>query len=127
MRPRHRSSRPSASSCYWRRRIEVYVPAPKRMYGYFVLPVLLGDELVARLDLKADRRASSLLVQAAHVEEGAEVIRVAAAVAVELEALRGWLGLDTVRVGAAGNLALALRRSSQRPDSVGSGRKAAKA
>lgn len=103
------------------------MPAPKRMYGYFVLPVLLGDELVARLDLKADRRASSLLVQAAHVEEGAEVIRVAAAVAVELEALRGWLGLDTVRVGAAGNLALALRRSSQRPDSVGSGRKAAKA
>ena len=89
-------------------RIEVYTPAAKRAYGYFVLPLLLGDELVGRFDLKADRAGSSLLVQAAHIEPGADAAVVAAAAMVELDALRSWLALDRVVVVGAGELAPAL-------------------
>src|SRR5207248_3003452 len=60
-------------------RIEVYVPEPQRRYGYYVLPLLLDDRLVARFDLKADRKAALLRVQSAHVEAGADVGAVAAA------------------------------------------------
>ena len=86
-------------------RIEVYVPAPKREFGYYVLPLLLGDELVGRFDLKADRAASVLRVQAAHVEEGAEPAVVAAAARAELGRLTSWLGLDGIAVNERGNLA----------------------
>jgi uncharacterized protein YcaQ len=89
-------------------RIEVYTPAAKRTYGYFVLPFLLGDELVGRFDLKADRRTSSLLVQAAHAEPEADHAEVAAAAAVELDSLRSWLMLDQVVVVGTGDLAPAL-------------------
>src|SRR6185436_7088092 len=91
-------------------RIEVYVPAPKRTFGYYVLPLLLGDEIVGRFDLKADRRGSTLLVQAAHAEPGADrdAGAVAAAAARELDALRAWLGLDRVAVVGPGDLAPAL-------------------
>jgi uncharacterized protein YcaQ len=92
-------------------RIEVYVPEPKRRYGYYVLPLLLGDELVARFDLKADRKASVLRVNAAHAEPGADPATVAEAAAVELGALRAWLGLGAIAVGRRGTLAPALRRA----------------
>ena len=90
-------------------RIEVYVPAPKRVHGYYVLPVLFGDELVARLDLKADRDASTLRVQGAYAEAGRDRDAVAAAIAVELDTMRSWLGLDDVTVARRGDLAAALQ------------------
>ncbi len=92
-------------------RIEVYVPERDRQYGYYVLPLLLGDRLVARLDLKADRKASALRVQAAHVEPDADAETVAAAAATELNSLRNWLRLDDLVVASRGGLARALRGS----------------
>src|SRR4029077_7095821 len=81
-------------------RIEVYVPEPQRRYGYYVLPLLLGDELVARFDVKADRKASILRVQGAYLEPGADGTTVAAGAAVELSLLAAWLGLDEIAVGS---------------------------
>jgi uncharacterized protein len=92
-------------------RIEVYTPAARRKYGYFVLPLLLGDEIVARLDLKADRTSSVLRVQAAHVEPGHDAGAVAPAAAEELDAMRAWLRLDGITVIDQGTLAPALTRA----------------
>jgi len=94
-------------------RIEVYVPAPKRRYGYYVLPLLLGDELVARFDLKADRAARTLRVEGAFLEPHAEPRSVATAAVAELHALAAWLGLERLRVGRRGGFAAALRRATQ--------------
>ena len=89
-------------------RIEIYTPEAKRKYGYYVLPFLLNELLVARLDLKADRAARTLLVQAAHREPGVKSPSVVAALHDELRSVADWLGLDSINVNRRGNLARAL-------------------
>jgi hypothetical protein len=92
-------------------RIEIYTPAAKRQYGYYVWPLLLDGELVARVDLKADRPGGVLQVIGAFAEPGQDARRVGAAMAGELQTMAGWLGLGTVAVGERGDLARPLRRA----------------
>ncbi len=92
-------------------RIEIYVPPPKRIYGYYVLPFLLGDELVGRLDLKSDRRGGTLVVQGSYAEPGVPAEAIVGELADELRLMAGWLGLDSVSVMPRGDLAAALARA----------------
>ena len=91
-------------------RLEIYTPAAKRRYGYYVWPLLLDGELVARVDLKADRGAGSLNVVGAFIEPGRDVARVADTLVGELQTMAGWLGLGRVIVGDRGDLAGELAR-----------------
>jgi uncharacterized protein YcaQ len=92
-------------------RIEIYTPAARRTYGYYVWPFLLDGELVGRVDLKADRSRGALRVVGAFVEPGRDPARVAAALAGELATMGGWLGLSDVTVEDRGDLSRTLRAS----------------
>ena len=85
-------------------RIEIYVPAPQRVHGYYVLPFLQGDRFTARVDLKADRKAGILRVPAAWAEPGVDRAATAHALAAELRRLAGWLGLSDVAPPDGGDL-----------------------
>lgn len=82
-------------------RIEIYVPEHKRRWGYYVLPFRQGDNITARVDLKADRKGSRLLVQNAHLESGAEASDTAHALLAELRDLSDWLQLQHITVSAS--------------------------
>ena len=93
-------------------RLEIYTPQPKRIYGYYVLPFLLGEELVARLDVKAERSDRVLRVRGAFGEPLRDPDEIAGPLAAELAAMAAWLGLDEVVVDRKGDLAPALQRAT---------------
>jgi uncharacterized protein YcaQ len=85
--------------------IEMYVPPPKRVYGYYVCPFLFGDTLAARCDLKADRAHKILMVHSAFLEPGQDARRVVPALVSELRLMQEWLELDRIKVSQRGDLA----------------------
>jgi uncharacterized protein YcaQ len=89
----------------FRYHVEIYTPVAKRVHGYYVLPFLLGDALVARVDLKSDRKAGTLIVQAAYAEPGVDRGVVTSELAAELAEIAAWLGLGGVLVNDGGDLA----------------------
>jgi uncharacterized protein YcaQ len=91
-------------------RIEIYVPAPKRQFGYYVWPFLLDGKLVGRVDLKAERTRDALHVVGAFAEPAQDKSRVANALATELQTMANWLGLAKVTVGKNGDLTKEMRR-----------------
>ncbi|HSS26031.1 MAG TPA: crosslink repair DNA glycosylase YcaQ family protein [Mycobacterium sp.] len=95
-------------------RIEIYTPAAKRRYGYYVWPLLMDGQLVARVDLKADRAANTLHVVGAFGEADVPRAEVAAALTGELESMASWLGLGGFSVSSRGDLAGDLRAAVKR-------------
>lgn len=90
---------------------QLYVPAERRIFGYYVLPFLLGDALVGRCDLKADRQTGTLLVQGAFAEPGRDIGRIAGELGAELALMKMWLELDRIEVADNGDVAAALRKN----------------
>ena len=86
-------------------RIEIYTPAAARVDGYYVLPFLHGDQIVARVDLKADRKAGVLRVPGVWLEEGDQAVDVTEPLTAALKELAGWLGLAEVGTPEKGDLA----------------------
>lgn len=91
-------------------RIEIYVPEKDRVFGYYSLPFMVDGDIVGRVDLKADRKRSTLMVQSAWREEGSDAGRVVGELAVELDRMAGWLGMDDIELAIKGNIMPDLRR-----------------
>jgi uncharacterized protein YcaQ len=92
-------------------RLAFYTPKHKRTQGYYVMPFLLGDRLVARADLKSDRKESRLLMLGGHAEPGVDPKAIAPALNEQLRTMATWLGLDRVTLKSRTELANALRRA----------------
>ena len=92
-------------------RIEIYTPEPKRVFGYYVFPVLFDGELVGRLDLKADRARSALLVRGSYLEAGQDPKRIAPRIKEELATMADWLQLESTVIEPKGGLASALAKA----------------
>jgi uncharacterized protein YcaQ len=92
-------------------RIEIYVPEPKRQYGYYVFPYLWDETVGARVDLKHDRAAGVLRVQSAHAEDDVERGALCESLAADLRTMAGWLGADDVVVADRGDLTPDLTRA----------------
>jgi uncharacterized protein YcaQ len=93
--------------------IEIYTPVAKRIYGYYVCPFLLGDTIVARADLKADRARGALVVHSVHLEPGQKTRSVLPELAAELRELQAWLGLERTEVARPRELSRLLGRRSR--------------
>lgn len=93
--------------------IEIYVPAVKRRWGYYVLPFLHEERLVARVDVRADRAGRRLIVAAAHRERHAKAAAIVGPLMTELADVATWLGLDEIAVERRGDLARALASAAR--------------